>query len=272
MQICVDQIAPLCKELSLVIEGQGTACDLIQSARHILPFTAGFAAVNRKGQQPVLLGDTYAAGPAKEAVQLYARSTYLLNPVYNAFLNGLPQGIYAMADLAPDNWRPAQDGPRVLPDQSEEIGYRTPGWPSGLQELSLVVDLPDGAMGEISFAHPAQKGGFSKDAASRLEPFLALYALAFRKLWSDHPLHNAPRQITPLRLADFAQDALTARESEVVQLILQGHSSLSISLTLGIALPTVKSHRKNAYTKLGISTQQQLFSAFLTWQAGANLP
>ena len=46
-------------------------------------------------------------------------------------------------------------------------------------------------------------------------------------------------------------------------MILKGHSSLSISHALTIALPTVKTHRRNAYAKLGISTQQQLFRLFL---------
>ena len=61
----------------------------------------------------------------------------------------------------------------------------------------------------------------------------------------------------------FGQSVLTSREAEVVQMILKGHSSLSISHALTIALPTVKTHRRNAYAKLGISTQQQLFRLFL---------
>ena len=70
-------------------------------------------------------------------------------------------------------------------------------------------------------------------------------------------------------LEDFAKDILSSREAEIVQLVLKGHSGPSIGLTLGIALPTVKTHRKNAYAKLGINTQQQLLNAFLQWQEAA---
>ncbi|WP_291736557.1 helix-turn-helix transcriptional regulator [Leisingera sp. F5] len=254
--------------LAKVIDGHGGAPDLIAAAGHLLPFTAAFCVVNRKGRRPVYLCDTYPEGTAKDAVQLYAGSTYLLNPVYNAILDGLPPGLYRMADLAPDNWNLSPETPSILVEDTEEIGYRTPGWPAGLQELTLLVALPEGAMGEISFARPAADGGFPDSLLARLRPFLPLFAAAFRQLWSHHT--DSPVPAEPDRtLQDFARSTLSPREAETVQLILKGHSSLSISLTLGIALPTVKTHRKNAYAKLGISTQQQLFNAFLQWQGKA---
>ena len=55
---------------------------------------------------------------------------------------------------------------------------------------------------------------------------------------------------------------IKARSSEA-QLILRGHSSESICFNLGISLGTVKTHRKNAYAKLEISSQSELLSLFL---------
>lgn len=252
--------------LADVIENGGSADRLIETCSHILPFSAAFCVANRPGGAPFYLADSYPKGPARAAVQLYVRSTYLLNPVYNAILNGLPEGIYPMADLAPDNWRTDLSADHVSPAEDEEIGYRTEGWPRGLQELSLLVSLENGNMGEISFARPVADGGFSRDMTDILRPFLPLIAVAFRKIWSGR---EAPPSATPAPgLDEFAQDILTAREAEIIHMILKGHSSLSVSMTLGIALPTVKSHRRNAYSKLGISTQQQLFTAFLNWQGG----
>ena len=61
----------------------------------------------------------------------------------------------------------------------------------------------------------------------------------------------------------------TEREREITQLILRGHSSQSIAFNLGISLGTVKTHRKNAYAKLGISSQSELLSLFLrAFQSG----
>ncbi|WP_082017865.1 response regulator transcription factor [Leisingera sp. ANG-Vp] len=257
--------------LARVIGGSGGAAELIAAPPPPLPFSPAFCVVNRPGQRPQYLADTYPQGAAKDAVQLYARSTYLLNPVYNAILDGLQPGLYRMADLAPDNWNPAPETPGILVEDAEEIGYRTPGWPAGLVELTLLAELPEGAMGEISFARPAAQGGYPDDLLERLRPFLPLFAAAFRQLWSREAV--APETADPDRtLRDFARAILSPREAEVVQMVLKGHSSLSISLTLGIALPTVKTPRRNAYAKLGISTQQQLFNAFLEWQRAPGCP
>lgn len=46
-------------------------------------------------------------------------------------------------------------------------------------------------------------------------------------------------------------------------LVLQGHSSESISDILGIATGTVRIHRKNVYAKMRISSQRELFAMFI---------
>lgn len=252
--------------LSRVIDGQGDALDMIAAAQHIIPFTAAFCVVNRIDQPPVYLSDTYLDGAPKEAVQRYIDSTYLLNPLYNAFLAGLPPGLHRMIDLTPDNWQTFDDQPEAFLEREEEIGFRTRGWPENLQELALTVDLPDGMMGEISLARPSELGGFSSEIIERIQPFYPLFATAFRHFWARKSGNAVTANERRAPLEDFAVSILSPREAEIVQLILKGHSSLSISLKLSIALPTVKTHRKHAYAKLGINTQQQLLNAFLQWQ------
>jgi DNA-binding CsgD family transcriptional regulator len=46
-------------------------------------------------------------------------------------------------------------------------------------------------------------------------------------------------------------------------MILKGHSSESIDRNLGISITTVKTHRQNLYARLGLATQQELFSLFI---------
>ena len=55
---------------------------------------------------------------------------------------------------------------------------------------------------------------------------------------------------------------ITPRETQVVVQVLEGHSSESISRSLGISTGTVRIHRRNIYAKLDISSQQELFSIF----------
>jgi len=49
----------------------------------------------------------------------------------------------------------------------------------------------------------------------------------------------------------------------VAVLVLKGASGQVIADQLGISITTVKTHRKNLYLKLGITTQTELFSLAL---------
>jgi DNA-binding CsgD family transcriptional regulator len=57
--------------------------------------------------------------------------------------------------------------------------------------------------------------------------------------------------------------SLTSREKQVVDLVLQGHSTESIARALRIVPGTVKVHRRNIYRKLKIKSQAGLFARFV---------
>jgi DNA-binding CsgD family transcriptional regulator len=62
------------------------------------------------------------------------------------------------------------------------------------------------------------------------------------------------------------QDVLSPREAEICAMILVGYTTLGISLNLEISINTVATHRKRAYKKLGIATQNELFcKCFEVW-------
>ena len=46
-------------------------------------------------------------------------------------------------------------------------------------------------------------------------------------------------------------------------MILQGYSSKAIAVRFKISVETVKLHRKNAYAKLDLGTQGELFNLFI---------
>ena len=56
---------------------------------------------------------------------------------------------------------------------------------------------------------------------------------------------------------------LSARERELVKLILGGYPSTSIARKLGIAAGTVKNHRLHIYKKLDITTERELFLQYI---------
>lgn len=55
------------------------------------------------------------------------------------------------------------------------------------------------------------------------------------------------------------QSHLSPREAEICACIVIGYTTQGIGLELGISENTVGTHRKRAYAKLGISTQNELF-------------
>ena len=73
------------------------------------------------------------------------------------------------------------------------------------------------------------------------------------------PLHKMMAEVLEL----FGTSVLTSRETHVVHLILKGYSAKSIAEHLVISINTVKLHRKNAYAKLDISSQSELFHLFI---------
>lgn len=61
-------------------------------------------------------------------------------------------------------------------------------------------------------------------------------------------------------MAKFSQlYGLTARESQIVSHLLQGHTSQKIAETLRVSVGTVRNHKHRLYSKLDITTERELF-------------
>ncbi len=79
-------------------------------------------------------------------------------------------------------------------------------------------------------------------------------------------IHLASRglQVMPRAAADpagaptGAGHLLTAREAEVLPLLQQGRSNAQIALALRVGVETVRTHARNIYRKLGVSSRREL--------------
>jgi len=62
------------------------------------------------------------------------------------------------------------------------------------------------------------------------------------------------------RAADETVDSrrLTARELQVLRLVVGGHSSASVAAVLGIRVRTAETHRRNLMAKLGVHSAVEL--------------
>lgn len=112
------------------------------------------------------------------------------------------------------------------------------------------------------------------DAPTRLDSFgvcpvkraLTAVAQEVRELLQSHPLQTDSinraetitiRAIEPEYRQVIAIESLTARELEVLQLIVDGHSNSMIAEKLYITAGTVKTHVRNILKKLYVSDRTQ---------------
>jgi DNA-binding NarL/FixJ family response regulator len=57
---------------------------------------------------------------------------------------------------------------------------------------------------------------------------------------------------------DSSNDALTAREREVIQLLAEGKTSKEVAVTLNLSVKTAETHRTNLMRKLGLHSVADL--------------
>ena len=242
---------------------------LVSALGWLVPFELAAIFVYRGRSRPLNLYDNFDLADGRKGIVAYVEYTYVLDPFYQASQKGLADGVYRIRDLAPDAFFESEyyKTHRVLPARSEEIGYITEDWPEGLEEIDIAVTLEPGVVSEFSVYRSLRNRGFADEELARLGQVVPVLGALLRRYWAGYgpskleasPPDHSVEQI----FASFGAEVLTEREREVTQLILRGHSSESIGFNLGISLGTVKTHRKNAYAKLGISSQSELLSLFL---------
>jgi len=71
-------------------------------------------------------------------------------------------------------------------------------------------------------------------------------------------LQVMPRTTSVSGLAAAQGRLLTRREAEVLPLLQQGRSNAQIALTLHVSVETVRTHARNIYRKLGVSSRREL--------------
>ncbi|MDA7965464.1 LuxR C-terminal-related transcriptional regulator [Ruegeria sp.] len=240
---------------------------LMDALGTILPFKYAFLFVYRPKQRPKHVYSTVRSQRAQQGVQRFIEATYILNPVYNAYLAGVETGVQRITDLAPDAYFSSEiyKNLNAFELENEELGYRTPGWPEGQMELVFTIRLPHGEMVELSLTRSREEG-FSDDCLRMGAALLPMLDKLIAWHWSKVRVAAGTIERVPVLdqlIQDFGRGTLTERERQVAQLVLKGHSGEAIALLLGVSLATVKSHRQNLYSKLNISTQQELFNLFL---------
>lgn len=193
-----------------------------------------------------------------QALDDYLSGAWRLDPYLTLHETRAAPGLYRLADLAPPGFRRSRyylDYYRAttLVDEATVLARPAP-------DCTLMLCLGRDAGSGRPF--PAS----SLTEARRLAPVIA--ALAERHWPDDTP---SPPATTAAPLAtSLAQDlhratgiSLTPRQAEIALLILRGHSSASIALTLGLSPQTVKVFRRQIHARCGVTSQAGLFALLM---------
>jgi DNA-binding CsgD family transcriptional regulator len=228
---------------------------LADGLREIAPyeFTVIFGYVG--SAMPLALFDDFPEDRRRLHVEEYQAGPYLLDPFYLASRDPFEPGLWRLRDIAPDRFYQGEYYRNYYAQTglAEEVGYLV----AVNERLRLVISLM------------RREKRFTTMEIRALEAIWPIVEAAAKKHWQgvdlDEPSH-APLIEARIEEAfrSIGQGVLTPREREVVELTLRGHSAEAIGRLLGISPGTVRIHRRNIYAKLRISSQGELFSAFIT--------
>lgn len=211
-------------------------------------------------EKPVCLYHNIEPARAQTVIDAYVSGPYLLDPFYGAVTDLQTQGVQSLRSLAPDRF------------QNSEY-YRQHYALTGIRDEVGIVCRPAGWTGVvISVTRPVSASPFGSRELGKIKAAEPVIQLLAERHWGIDAaaakadkvdVDGADDQISR-NLIRMTDGILTPREIEITSLVLRGHSSGSISRHLTITEGTVKSHRKNIYQKLNVSSQSQLFAMFIS--------
>ncbi|MEB3901671.1 helix-turn-helix transcriptional regulator [Pseudomonas putida] len=188
-------------------------------------------------------------------VQKYLEGYYLLCPFYRACMEGIAPGCYRLSDVAPDHFKRSEYYLSFYQHAhlEDELNYIVP------LDTQLTIAVALGSTRRLNATQVAD--------LKRVAPWVVAVV---RRHWGQLDADSLGgrfesalgRQINAA-LNNFGSSLLTERECRIAQDLLRGHSTRSLAERLGISEDTVKTHRKNLYTKLDIAKQSELFSLFI---------
>lgn len=205
----------------------------------------------------------YLAVKAEAAVRRGARDTayldgpYVLDPVYQLFQRGQPNGAYAMASYLPDDF---------YDSEFYRCFFRNTHLVDTIDVLWRIDERSS-----IAFCLGREEGtppfGATENALVQ-----HILPLLFALMERHHQLATPPKPDEADRLvhrkveatmANFGASLLTRREREVIFYMLSGYSSEQTAERLHTAEGTIRNQRKSIHRKLETGSQAELFSLFI---------
>lgn len=189
----------------------------------------------------------------------YLSGAYLLDPYYRQHLKGPKTGLHRLTDIAPDQFKRTS---------YFNVYYQKT---TLIDEIAAFADISAQVTITACIGRDRSSGVvFSKRDIKALRESEKVISVLLEQHWNNY-LPDRTLITDPLSLIDRLRAKLkreqgihlSPRQTEVALFILQGHSSISIGLNLGISPETVKVFRRQLYAKCSISSQAELFAMMM---------
>jgi len=205
---------------------------------------------------PDVLHHTMTPDRARHYLDRYLAGPYLLDPLYQLAVRGKKPDICRCRDETPDRFRSSE--------YYRQYYERT----HLADEMDYLLDADRNST--LVLVVGRWETRFSRSDVAGLHLMEPIVKAAMGRIWdiwaarhSDDERDLSMHQRLTQCFDRFGESSLTQRERQITQLLLRGHSSKSIARELDIAPGTVMVHKRNLFSKLGITSQYELFSLFI---------
>lgn len=211
--------------------------------------------VFHKHASPSVIHHSLPPRRARHYLDRYLAGPYLLDPLYQLALRAKKPAMCRFRDTQPDRFH-SSEYYRQYVLQTHLV-----------DEMDFLLDVSRDSCLVLVCGRTEKR--FTRVELTRLLRIEPIVLAALKRVWigygdreyadSKVNMHQRLKNC----FENFGEADLTAREREITQFLLRGHSSKSIARELGIAPGTVMVHKRNLFAKLGITSQFELFSRFI---------
>ena len=206
-----------------------------------------------KDAAPEVLAHSLAPAERRHFLDRYLAGPYLLDPLYQLAISDSKPSLCRFRDTHPDRFR-SSEYYRQYVERTHLV-----------DEMDFLRDMSP--MCTLVIVVGRTQNRLTRVERNRLQMIEPVVAAAMQRVWDQWQQTSSPDRDIHYRLTEcfekFGDNILTQREREITQLLLRGHSTKSVARVLGIAPGTVMVHKRNLFSKLGITSQYELFSRFI---------
>ncbi len=257
--LSVSSFADLTAELLRNIDQPAFLCLLGTFFERILRFDNYIVYRYQEGCAAELIHTNLDFAALRSSMAPYISGLYLLDPFYITATAGRRRGVLRMQDIAPAAFT-----------ESDYFGmfYKNV---NVVDEVRFVVELHGEELIHVFLERAIPSPRYEDEDLETLRGLENFVNSFIERHWEWRNMSESVRGAARAPLAfglrnvigNLKRKALTAREIDIVELTIKGHSAKSIAHELDISEGTVINHKRNIYGKLEISSQSQLFHLFL---------